>query len=167
MEPQSSQSVVLNVNNEKHAVSAGPVETLADVLREKLGLTGTKIMCDEGACGSCTVLVDGLPKLSCLMLAIECEGKRIVTIEGLADPETGELHPVQKAFVEHSGMQCGMCTPGMILTAKALLDENRSPTEDEVREALAGNLCRCGNYKRITECVLAAAGEAPEGACDG
>ena len=95
--------------------------------------------------------------LSCLILAIECEGKDILTIEGVADPKTRELHPLQKAFVERSGMQCGTCTPAMILTAKSLLDENSNPTEDEVREALAGNLCRCGNYKRITECVLAAA----------
>ncbi|MGD0235118.1 MAG: (2Fe-2S)-binding protein [Syntrophorhabdales bacterium] len=153
----ASKSIVLNVNGEQHRIDAGPVETLADVLREKLGLAGTKIMCDEGACGSCTVLIDGKPALSCLMLAIECEDKDILTIEGLASTNTGELHPVQKAFVEHSGMQCGMCTPGMILTAKAMLDENKNPTEDEVREALAGNLCRCGNYKRITESVLAAA----------
>lgn len=151
--------IVLNVNGERYEVKVGPIDALADVLREKLELTGTKIICDEGACGSCTVLIDGKPMLSCLMLAIECENKDILTIEGLADPQTGELHPIQKAFVEHSGMQCGMCTPGMILTAKALLDQNRNPTEDEVRQALAGNLCRCGNYKRITECVLAAAEE--------
>ena len=149
--------ITLTVNGEEHEVKAWPTVTLADVLREKLGLTGTKIMCNQGECGSCTVLIDRKAMLSCLMLAIECEGKDILTIEGLADPETGELHPIQKAFVEHSGMQCGICTPGMIITAKALLDENPSPTEDEVREALAGNLCRCGNYKRITECVLAAA----------
>jgi len=151
--------IVLNVNGDKHEVRVRPTETLADVLREKLGLTGTKIMCNEGECGSCTILMDGKPMLSCLMLAVECEGKEILTIEGIADPETGELHPIQKAFVERSGMQCGICTPGMILTAKALLDENPNPDEDEVREALAGNLCRCGNYKRITECVLAASEE--------
>ncbi|MFC1894055.1 (2Fe-2S)-binding protein, partial [Chloroflexota bacterium] len=111
----------------------------------------------EGACGACTVLINGNPVLSCLTLAIECEGKDIQTIEGLADQETGNLHPLQKAFVERSGMQCGVCTPGMLLSAKALLDVNPNPTEDEVREALAGNLCRCGNYERIVECVLAAA----------
>jgi len=149
--------ITLTVNREEHEVKVWPTDTLADVLREKLGLTGTKIMCNEGECGACAVLIDGKPMLSCLTLAIECGGKDILTIEGLADPETGELHPIQKAFVERSGMQCGICTPGMILTAKALLDENPNPTEDEVREALAGNLCRCGNYKRITECVLAAA----------
>lgn len=150
-------SITLTVNGEEYEVKVGLTDTLADTLREKLGLTGTKTMCNEGECGSCTVLIDGKPILSCLMLAVECEGKNILTIEGLAEPLTGELHPIQKAFVEHSGMQCGICTPGMILTAKALLDDNPSPTEDEVREALAGNLCRCGNYKRITECVLAAA----------
>jgi len=149
--------VTLTVNSDEHQVRVWPTETLADVLREKLGLTGTKIMCDTGDCGSCTVLVNGKPMLSCLMLAIECEGKKIQTIEGIANQGTGELHPIQEAFVKNSGMQCGMCTPGMIVTARALLDENANPTEDEVREALAGNLCRCGNYKRITECVLAAA----------
>lgn len=149
--------IILTVNGEECEVRVWTTETLADVLREKLGLTGTKIMCNEGECGACTVLMDGKPVLSCLVLAIECEGKELLTIEGLAAPETGELHPLQKAFVERSGMQCGVCTPGIILTAKALLDENSNPTEDDVREALAGNLCRCGNYKRITECVLAAA----------
>ena len=148
---------MLVVNSEECEVRVWPTETLADVLREKLGLTGTKIMCNEGECGSCTVLIDSRPMLSCLMLAIECEGKDILTIEGLADQRTDEVQPIQKAFVERSGMQCGVCTPGMILTAKALLDNNPKPTEDEAREALAGNLCRCGTYKRITECVLAAA----------
>ena len=148
---------LLTVNGDKYELRVGPTETLADVLRDKLGLTGTKIMCNEGECGSCTILMDGKPVLSCLILTVECEGKEILTIEGLANTATGELHPLQKTFVERSGMQCGVCTPGMILTAKALLDEHPSPTEDEVREALAGNLCRCGNYKRETECVLAAA----------
>ena len=149
--------ITLTINSDEHRVRVCPTETLADVLRDKLGLTGTKIMCDIGDCGSCTVLINGKPMLSCIMLANECEGKNILTIEGMANKETGELHPIQEAFVKHTGMQCGMCTPGMIVTAKALLDENQDPTEDEVREALAGNLCRCGNYKRITECVLAAA----------
>jgi carbon-monoxide dehydrogenase small subunit len=149
--------ITLTINSDEHKVRVWPTETLADVLRKKLGLTGTKIICDMGDCGSCTVLVNGKSMLSCLMLAIECEGKDILTIEGMANLETDQLHPIQEAFVKHSGMQCGMCTPGMIVSAKALLDENPDPTEDEVREALAGNLCRCGNYKRITECVLAAA----------
>jgi carbon-monoxide dehydrogenase small subunit len=104
-------------------------------------------------------LIDNKPVLSCLTLTVDCEGKSITTIEGLADPKTGELHPIQQAFVDHSGMQCGICTPGMILTAKSLLDENPSPTANEIRQALTGNLCRCGNYNRITESVLAAATE--------
>jgi len=148
--------IVLTINGGRREAAVWPTETLADTLRNRLGLIGTKIMCNEGECGSCTVLIDGKPVLSCLTLAIECEGKDIITIEGLVDSITGELHPIQKAFVEHSGMQCGVCTPGMILTAKALLDENSDPTVDDVREALAGNLCRCGNYNRITESVLAA-----------
>ena len=154
---QKTVSVTLTVNKETYYLQLLPRETLADVLRNKLGIIGTKLMCDHGECGSCTVLVDGRPILSCLALAVEFEGKDIVTIEGLSDPATGDLHPIQKAFVDLSGMQCGMCTPGIILTAKALLDSNPAPSEDEVRKALAGNICRCGNYKRITQCVLAAA----------
>ena len=153
----SKQEIVLNVNGVDYELKVNVTATLADVLREEIGLTGTKIMCNEGECGACTVLINGTPVLSCMMLAIEAEGKEILTIEGMADPDTGELHPIQKAFVERSGMQCGVCTPGMILTAKALIDENPDPTEGEVREALSGNLCRCGNYQRITECVLIAA----------
>ncbi len=149
--------VSLTVNGSKYKLEVSATDTLADVIRERLGLTGTKIMCDNGECGACTVLVDNTPMLSCTMLAIECEDLDIVTIEGLADPSTGRLHPIQQTFVERSGMQCGICTPGMILTSKALLDENPNPTEGEIREALSGNLCRCGNYKRIAECVLAAA----------
>ena len=149
--------ITLTVNGEQYELRVQPYWTLADVLRDKLGLTGTKIMCDEGACGACTVLIDGEPVLSCLTLAIECEGRDIQTIEGLADQETGTLHPLQETFIERSGMQCGVCTSGMILSAKALLDENLNTSEDDIREALAGNLCRCGNYKRITECILAAA----------
>ena len=147
----------LTVNGVERDLEVAPDVTLAHVLRRDLGLTGTKIMCSEGSCGSCTVLIDGNPVLSCLTLTVACEGSDIMTIEGLADSITGELHPIQKAFVEHSGMQCGVCTPGIILTAKALLDENPSPKADDVKEALAGNLCRCGNYNRIVESVLAAA----------
>jgi aerobic carbon-monoxide dehydrogenase small subunit len=149
--------ITLSVNGEAHEVRVSPRESLADVLREKLGLTGTKLICNEGECSSCTVLIDGKPILSCLTLAIGCEGKSILTIEGLADQRTGRLHPLQQAFIEYGGVQCGTCVPGMILTAKALLDKNPDPIEDEVREALSGNLCRCGNYKRIVQCVLAAA----------
>jgi aerobic carbon-monoxide dehydrogenase small subunit len=149
--------LTLNVNNHEYELKVNPAATLADVLREDLGLTGTKIMCNEGECGACTVLINGKPVLSCMTLAIACEGKNILTIEGMTDPLTGNLHPIQQAFVNKSGMQCGVCTPGMILSAKALLDANPDPTEDDVRNALSGNLCRCGNYPRITECVLDAA----------
>jgi carbon-monoxide dehydrogenase small subunit len=153
----SNGLIVLNVNGIRYEVRARATATLADVLREELGLTGTKIMCNEGECGACTVLINGRPILSCMTLAADAQNKDILTIEGLADPATGDLHPIQKAFVDYSGMQCGVCTPGMILTAKALLDENPAPGEDDVRRALSGNLCRCGNYRRITECVLSAA----------
>ena len=151
------RTIYLNVNGEKHEVQVRTTDTLADVLREKLGLTGTNVMCNEGECGACTVLVNDKPVLSCMTLAIDAEDKDILTIEGLADSSTGNLHLIQQAFVERSGMQCGVCTPGMILTAKSLIDANPDPTEDDVRNALSGNLCRCGNYNRITECVILAA----------
>jgi len=149
--------IVLRVNGVEYQLKAAVTATLADVLREDLGLTGTKIMCNEGECGACTVLINGRPMLSCMILARDAQSKEILTIEGLADSQTGDLHPIQEAFVKRSGMQCGVCTPGMILSAKALLDENPNPTEDDVRRALSGNICRCGNYRRITECVLLAA----------
>lgn len=157
------KTITLKVNQTDYEVQIQPTATLAEVLREKLSFTGIKIMCNEGECGACTVLLEGKPVLSCMTFAIDCENKPIVTIEGLADPRTGGLHPIQLAFVNKSGMQCGVCTPGMILTAKALLDEKPDPTEDEVRNALSGNLCRCGNYQRITECVLDAAKMLQEG----
>jgi aerobic carbon-monoxide dehydrogenase small subunit len=144
----------LHVNGSVHEVKVRTTDTLVKVIREDIGLTGTKIFCNEGDCGSCTVLMAGRPTLSCMTLAMDAQDKDIVTIEGLADPKTGELHPLQTAFVEKSGMQCGMCTPGMILTAKAFLDENPNPDEEDVKQAMAGNLCRCGNYHRIAECVL-------------
>ncbi len=150
-------AISLVVNGEEHKVDVEPGWSLAYVLREIFGLTGTKVMCNNGACGSCTVLMNGQPVSSCLMLAVLADGENITTIEGLADTKTGKLHPLQEAFIKYSGMQCGTCTPGMILTAKALLDDNPTPTEDEVREALAGNLCRCGSYKRIVQCALATA----------
>ncbi|MFC1946108.1 (2Fe-2S)-binding protein [Chloroflexota bacterium] len=155
--PENTTMVMLAINGISREVMVTPTETLADTLRNRLGLTGTNIICDEGNCGSCTVLMNGRPVLSCLTLTVECEGKNIMTIEGLANRGTGELHLVQQSFVDHNGMQCGVCTPGMILTAKSLLDNNPNPTEDEIRQALAGNICRCGNYNRITESVLAAA----------
>lgn len=159
--------IILRVNGVEYELKTLVTATLADILREELGLTGTKVMCNEGECGACTVLINGRPMLSCMILAMDAQNKDILTIEGLADSQTGDLHPIQEAFVEHSGMQCGVCTPGMILSAKALLDENPDPTEDDVRKALSGNLCRCGNYRRITECVLAAAEKLRAGVKDG
>ncbi len=141
---------------ESSAYDVYPWDTLAYTLRERLGLTGTKVACDSGACGSCTVLMEGKPILSCSTLTADCDGKEIMTIEGLADPVTGELHPIQKAFIDHHGVQCGFCIPGMILSAKALLDRNPSPTEEEVKEGLSGNLCRCGNYRFILKSVMEA-----------
>ena len=132
-----------------------PRKLLLDVLRDNLGLTGTKKACDFGNCGSCTVLMDGKSILSCLILAIEAQGKDILTVEGMA--KDGQFHPLQQAFIDHGAIQCGFCTPGMLLSAKALLDENPQPTEAEVKEALSGNLCRCTGYVKIIEAVEAAA----------
>jgi carbon-monoxide dehydrogenase small subunit len=145
----------LRVNGEEHDVLVSPHETLVEVLRERLELTGTKMGCGEGACGTCTVLLDGKPVRSCLTLAVEVQDRDIVTIEGLA--EGGELHPVQKAFIEHGAIQCGFCSPAMILTSKALLEENPHPTEEEVRGAISGLVCRCTGYAKIVEAILAAA----------
>ncbi len=150
------QAVHFTVNGSPAEVFTEPWRSLADVLREDLGLTGVKVGCNNGNCGTCTVLMDGKAVRSCLILAPLAAGKDIVTIEGLADGNS--LHPIQQAFIEHFAIQCGFCTPGMVLSAKALLDENPSPTEEEVRKALKGNLCRCTGYKKIVEAVLAAAG---------
>lgn len=152
------QDIQLTINGDAFKLSVAPNRTLVDVLRDDLGLTGAKAGCGEGACGACTVLLDGRPVLSCLTLAVEVQGKSVVTVEGLAEGE--ELHPVQQAFVEHGAIQCGFCSPGMILVAKALLDENPNPSEEEVREAISGNFCRCTGYAKIVEAVLAAAGAA-------
>jgi len=147
--------VSLTVNGEEYDAVITPNRTLLEVLRDDLHLTGTKEGCGEGACGTCTVLVDGKPVRSCLTLALEVQGTKITTIEGLAP--MGELHPVQKAFVEYGAIQCGFCSPGMILTTKALLDENPSPTEQEARQAISGNVCRCTGYAKIVEAMLKAA----------
>ncbi len=136
-----------------------PWHTLAETLRETLGLTGTKIGCNNGECGACTVIMDGKPILSCCTLTVACDGKEITTIEGLGNPISGKLHPLQKSFIEHDGLQCGFCTPGMIMQAKAHLDRNPAPTEAGIKEALSGNLCRCGSYQKIVASVLAAAAE--------
>ena len=143
--------IELNINGDIHEVLVAPNNTLLEVLRDRLGLMGTKRGCDLGACGACTVLINGEAFLSCVMLAVDAGGKEIMTIEGLA--EGGDLHPLQKAFVDKGGLQCGFCTPGMILTAKAILDEEEHPTEDVIKKKMAGNLCRCTGYKKIVEAV--------------
>ncbi len=144
----------LEVGNEPDQV--GPAHTLAHTLRETLGLTGTKVSCDHGACGCCTVLMDGKAVLSCMTLTVECEGKRIATIEGLSDSVTRKLDPLQQAFIDHTAFQCGFCTPGIIMSAKALLRENLSPTEEEVKEGLSGNFCRCISHYHVVKAVMAA-----------
>jgi carbon-monoxide dehydrogenase small subunit len=156
MESTNKKMIRMVINDQDREIEVHPNELLVDVLRERLRLTGTKIGC-EGECGACTVLINGKPTLSCLTLAIECHGKEILTIEGVDDAERGELHPLQKAFVENYGVQCGFCTPAMILTAKALLDKNPNPNENEIREAINGVICRCTGYVQIVESIQAAA----------
>ena len=147
--------IKLIVNGEAHEVLVEPRRTLLDALRKDLGLTGTKKACDEGTCGACTVLVDGKPIYACMALALECDGRSIETIEGLA--QDGKLHPIQQAFIEEDALQCGFCTPGQIMSVKALLDENPNPTLEDVKRALSGNLCRCGAYPKIFKAALRAA----------
>ena len=153
----TKKPVKLMINGKEYSLEVGTNETLVEVLRERLRLPGTKIGCNRGECGACTVLIDGDAILSCLTPAIECEGKEILTIEGLEDPKTGELDPIQEAFVENFGIQCGFCTPGMVMSAKALLGKNPNPSEEEVKEGIQGNLCRCTGYTQIVESILAAA----------
>lgn len=147
--------ITLNVNGNDYPVEVAPYQTLLEVLRDKLGLTEVKTSCGEGECGACTVLADGKPVVSCLMPAVQADGKNITTIAGLSD--NGELHPIQKRFIEHDAVQCGYCTPGMVLSAKALLDNNPKPTEEEVKIAISGNICRCTGYQQIVEAIMAAA----------
>ncbi len=154
---RQKRPISLRINGDVQNVLVFPHKTLLEVLREDLGLTGTKQSCGEGACGSCTVLLDGLPVRSCLLLAAEAEGREITTIEGLAS--RGRLHPVQEAFVEHHAIQCGFCASGMILTAKSLLDHIPDPSEEEIRHAMSGNVCRCTGYAKIVEAVKAASGK--------
>ena len=149
--------ITLNVNNEDYPVAVAPYETLRDALRDKLGFTDVKSGCGEGDCGACAVLVDGKPVTSCLMLAAQAEGKKITTARALA--VNGKLHPLQEKFIEHGAVQCGYCTPGMLITAKALLDKNPHPTEDEIRLAISGNMCRCTGYQQIIEAIMGAASE--------
>jgi len=145
-----------SVNGHEVSVEALPMTRLLDVLREELRLTGTKEGCGEGECGACTVLIDGTPVNSCLIPLAQAQGAKITTVEGIADD--GRMDPIQTAFVEHGAAQCGICTPGFIVTARALLDDNPSPSRREVREALAGNLCRCTGYQKIIDAVIASLG---------
>jgi len=145
------QEIEFIVNGQQYSVFVEPKDTLLDVLREQLGLTGTKKGCDMGECGACTVLIENKPYNSCLVLAVDARGKRIITIEGLAKGE--ELHPLQRAFIEHGAVQCGFCTPGLILTSKALLEENPIPSEEEIKRALSGNLCRCTGYVSVIKAI--------------
>ncbi|MBW7851328.1 MAG: (2Fe-2S)-binding protein [Rhodospirillales bacterium] len=149
-------TVALRINGVEHSVAADGRRTLLEVLRDELGLTGAKRGCNQGVCGACTVLLDGRPVRACLSLAAACAGHEITTVEGLT--EGNELTPVQQAFVEHGAVQCGFCTPGMVLTATALLKENPKPNVAEVRTALSGNLCRCSGYRKIVDAVVAAGG---------
>ncbi|MGD2184761.1 MAG: (2Fe-2S)-binding protein [Desulfobacterales bacterium] len=151
------RAIELNINGDTHEILVATHHTLLEVLRDQLGLMGTKRGCDLGACGACTVLIDGEAYLSCLMLAVDAIGKQVVTIEGLS--EAGDLHPLQSAFVDQGALQCGFCTPGMILTAKAILDEEKHPTEEVVKQKMAGNLCRCTGYKKVVEAVMHVAEE--------
>lgn len=149
------KQLLIKVNGRLHSLTVDPNRTLLEVLREDLGLTGAKEACGLGGCGTCTVLINGRPVYSCQVLALDCQRKDILTIEGLA--EDGRLHPLQEAFIKYGAVQCGFCTPGMILAAKALLDENPKPTEEDVRKAIAGNICRCTGYTKIVEAILSTA----------
>jgi aerobic-type carbon monoxide dehydrogenase small subunit (CoxS/CutS family) len=146
-------TVTLTVNGEQHSVMVPPGRTLLELLREDLGLTGTKHGCDDSNCGACTVILNGQAVKSCCMLALQADGADVLTIEGLE--AGGSLHPLQQAFIDHFALQCGFCTPGMIMTAKAILDANPDADEDDIREGLHGNLCRCTGYKKIVEAVMA------------
>ena len=157
----SRAHMTLRVNGEEIEVSFAPYKTLLEVLREDLGFTGTKHGCELGECGACAVLVDGAPLLSCLTLALECEGRAIETVEGLAHGT--ELHPLQAAFADLGGYQCGYCTPGALMTAKALLDHEPEPSRQRIKEAMSGNLCRCTGYQQIVEAVELAAQELRDG----
>jgi carbon-monoxide dehydrogenase small subunit len=143
--------IELTINNEKHRIIAKSGESLLDVLRNKIGMTGTKECCNEGDCGACTVIMSGRAVNACLVLAFEAEGQEILTVEGLSDGH--HLHPLQEAFITYGGFQCGFCTPGMLMSAKALLDENPHPTDDEIRSGVSGNMCRCTGYVKVIQAI--------------
>ena len=147
--------ITLQINGEARTLAVEPQATLADVLRGPLGLTGTKIGCNRGACSACTVLIDGAPVCSCMMLAIDVGARRVTTIEGLAQGSV--LHPVQQAFIDYDAVQCGYCTPGMVMSCVALLEHNHNPNADDVRTAISGHYCRCGTYPHVVDATLAAA----------
>ena len=162
MKERLQQVITLMVNGKEYDLSVGtgihdvsPSETLSHTLRERLGLTGLKIGCGQGACGCCTVIMDGAAVASCLTLTMDCDGKTITTIEGLEDATSGALSALQQSFVDNCGFQCGFCTSGIIMTAKALLEKNSKPTEEEVREALSGNYCRCGTHFTAVDAIMA------------
>jgi len=156
----TTHTITLTVNGARERLDVPSNMTLLQMLRERLALTGTKNGCEAGECGACTVLVDGEPTNSCLMLAVEADGREILTVEGLTPP--GQLSPLQQAFVEHNAVQCGFCTPGMLISAHALLKREPHPTEDEIKQALVGNLCRCTGYVRIIEAIQAVADKGGE-----
>lgn len=163
---RKQKKLTLTVNGKPYDLEIGerpdqvrPWDTLAHTLRETLGLTGTKVSCDHGACGGCTVLLDGEAVLSCMTLTVECDGQSVTAIEGLSDPRTGRLDPLQQAFIDHTAFQCGFCTPGILMSAKALLQEIPYPTEEEVKEALSGNFCRCISHYQVVKAVMAASGK--------
>lgn len=147
-----AQPIKLHINGREHAVSVEPRYTLAETLRDNLGLTGTKVVCDRGSCSACTVWIDKIPALACMTLAVDSVGREITTIEGLSRGQT--MHPVQAAFVKHDAMQCGFCTPGMVMSCAALLERNPNPKLDDVKQAVSGNLCRCGTYPKVFAATL-------------
>ena len=163
---QKRDSIVLTVNDVTHEFEIGdhfyqvkPYDTLAETLRETLGLMGTKAGCNQGACGSCTVLLDGIPVLSCMTLTVECDGKQITTIEGLQDAATGKLDEIQQTFIDHTAFQCGFCTPGIIMASRALFNRNQSPTETEIKDALSGHFCRCISHYQVVEALQTITGK--------
>jgi aerobic carbon-monoxide dehydrogenase small subunit len=157
---QATREIVVTVNGQEHSLEVEPRLLLAHLLREKLGLTGTHVGCDTTSCGACTVLVDGVPIKSCTHFAVQVDGREVKTVEGLA--EGGELHPIQQGFHEEHGLQCGFCTPGMMLVSAALLEEHPDPSEEEIRWALSGNICRCTGYQNIVRAVQWAANKTKE-----